>query len=203
MTEYAMMIEGELRLARPQPVTVEGVQHPPGVFRLWSDADLAALGVWRVDRAAVPEGQMATAWTLAAAGDRVTATPTLAPIPPQPVFVTVEQLASMVAPAAEPGGGLVVGRWYPLGMTVTVEGADYEVTQPFLYADAAWTPATLAAHLSLIVPPGAPWVQPTGAHDAYAAGAQVTHNGRLWENSHGDGNIWEPGVFGWTDLGPA
>jgi hypothetical protein len=48
-----------------------------------------------------------------------------------------------------------------------------------------------------------PWVQPTGAHDAYPAGAQVTHNGRLWENVHGDGNVWEPGVYGWADLGPA
>ena len=47
------------------------------------------------------------------------------------------------------------------------------------------------------------WVQPTGGHDAYPAGAQVTHNGRTWENTHGDGNVWEPGVFGWTDLGPA
>lgn len=47
------------------------------------------------------------------------------------------------------------------------------------------------------------WVQPTGSHDAYPAGAEVTHNGRHWLNSHGDGNVWEPGVFGWTDLGPA
>lgn len=43
-----------------------------------------------------------------------------------------------------------------------------------------------------------PWVQPTGAHDAYAAGAVVTHNGSTWENTHGDGNSWEPGVFGWS-----
>ena len=43
-----------------------------------------------------------------------------------------------------------------------------------------------------------PWVQPTGAHDAYPAGAVVTHNGQTWANSHGDGNIWTPGEFGWT-----
>jgi len=43
-----------------------------------------------------------------------------------------------------------------------------------------------------------PWVQPTGAHDAYPAGAVVTHNGQTWVNTHGDGNVWEPGAFGWT-----
>ena len=47
----------------------------------------------------------------------------------------------------------------------------------------------------------------TGGHDSYpatnAAGeiARVEYNGRNWENTHGDGNSWEPGVFGWTDLG--
>ena len=52
------------------------------------------------------------------------------------------------------------------------------------------------------------WVQPTGAQDSYpatnAAGeiTRVEHDGRNWENSHGNGNSWAPGVFGWTDLGP-
>ena len=44
-----------------------------------------------------------------------------------------------------------------------------------------------------------PWQQPTGAHDAYAAGAVVTHNGKVWLNNHGNGNNWEPGVFGWAE----
>jgi hypothetical protein len=42
------------------------------------------------------------------------------------------------------------------------------------------------------------WVQPTGAHDAYPAGAEVTHNGQNWRNVHGAGNVWEPGVYGWV-----
>ena len=45
----------------------------------------------------------------------------------------------------------------------------------------------------------AAWVQPTGAHDAYPAGAVVTHNGKVWLNTHGNGNVWEPGVFGWAE----
>lgn len=42
-----------------------------------------------------------------------------------------------------------------------------------------------------------PWVQPEGAHDAYGADAIVLHDGAVWSNTHGDGNVWEPGVSGW------
>ena len=41
------------------------------------------------------------------------------------------------------------------------------------------------------------WIQPTGAQDAYAAGDKVTHNGVHWI-SDVDANVWEPGVYGWT-----
>lgn len=41
------------------------------------------------------------------------------------------------------------------------------------------------------------WVQPLGAHDAYSKGAKVSHNGEKW-TSDVDGNVWEPGVYGWT-----
>lgn len=53
------------------------------------------------------------------------------------------------------------------------------------------------------------WIQPTGAHDSYpmrnAAGepTRVEHNGRIWQNSANTLNSWAPGVFGWTDTGPA
>lgn len=57
---------------------------------------------------------------------------------------------------------------------------------------ARWT------NLDAVVPEGPqPWVQPTGAHDAYEAGAVVTHNGQTWV-SDVDANTWEPGVYGWT-----
>ena len=45
------------------------------------------------------------------------------------------------------------------------------------------------------------WVRPTGAHNAYAKGSQVTHNGERYV-SQIDANVWEPGVLGsdflWT-----
>ena len=43
------------------------------------------------------------------------------------------------------------------------------------------------------------WVQPTGAHDAYAQGAKVSHNGKKW-TSNVENNVWEPGVYGWTEV---
>ena len=38
-----------------------------------------------------------------------------------------------------------------------------------------------------------------GAHDAYDAGDKVAHNGKHW-TSNLDGNVWEPGVYGWTEV---
>lgn len=43
------------------------------------------------------------------------------------------------------------------------------------------------------------WVQPTGAHDAYAQGAKVSHNGKKWTSDVAN-NVWEPGVYGWTEV---
>ena len=43
------------------------------------------------------------------------------------------------------------------------------------------------------------WVQPTGAHDAYAQGAKVSHNGKKWVSDIPN-NIYEPGVYGWTEI---
>lgn len=47
--------------------------------------------------------------------------------------------------------------------------------------------------------PGDPWVQPTGAHDAYAEGAIHSHRGKTWESLI-PGNVWEPGVSGWREV---
>lgn len=43
------------------------------------------------------------------------------------------------------------------------------------------------------------WIQPTGSHDAYAKDAKVTHNEKKW-TSDVDANVWEPGVYGWTEV---
>lgn len=51
---------------------------------------------------------------------------------------------------------------------------------------------------------GAPYSQPTGAHDAYTLGNEVTHNGGLWR-SRWVVNVWEPGTVdgAWDRIGDA
>jgi hypothetical protein len=49
------------------------------------------------------------------------------------------------------------------------------------------------------IPPLPDWIQPTGAQDAYALGAQVRHVGKNWQSTL-DANVWEPGVFGWVEI---
>ena len=43
------------------------------------------------------------------------------------------------------------------------------------------------------------WSQPVGSTDAYAKGAKVSHNGKHW-TSDVDANVWEPGVYGWSEV---
>lgn len=43
------------------------------------------------------------------------------------------------------------------------------------------------------------WVQPTGAHDAYARGDRVTYNGKTWTSTIA-ANVWAPGVYGWKEV---
>lgn len=43
------------------------------------------------------------------------------------------------------------------------------------------------------------WSQPVGASDAYNMGDKVSHNGTIWESTV-DANVWEPGVYGWTEV---
>lgn len=42
------------------------------------------------------------------------------------------------------------------------------------------------------------WTQPLGAHDAYKKGDVVSHKDKTWV-SDVDNNVWEPGVYGWTE----
>ena len=42
-----------------------------------------------------------------------------------------------------------------------------------------------------------PWEQPESTNP-YSRGDKVTHDGKVWV-SEIDGNIWQPGVYGWTE----
>lgn len=70
-------------------------------------------------------------------------------------------------------------------------------------SQADWTPDKAVSLFKQIgfTPAGYPiWVQPLGGHDAYSKGEIVEHKDKLWE-SDVDNNVWEPGVYGWTERG--
>lgn len=78
-------------------------------------------------------------------------------------------------------------------------GKLYKVVQAHT-TQADWTPdITPALWVIVSLEEWPDWVQPTGSHDAYAKGDKVTHNSKKW-TSDVDANVWEPGVYGWTEV---
>ena len=64
-----------------------------------------------------------------------------------------------------------------------------------------WTPDTspsLWAKVLLEEGKILPWEQPDSTNP-YNKGDKVTHGGKTWV-SDVDGNVWEPGVYGWTEV---
>lgn len=64
-----------------------------------------------------------------------------------------------------------------------------------------WTPTAAVSLWVRVDDPSIEWPewrQPVGAQDAYAKGAKVSHNDKHWI-SDVDANVWEPGVYGWTE----
>lgn len=80
-------------------------------------------------------------------------------------------------------------------------GELYKVVQPTVfqtqYEPGAEGTSSIFVKISLEEWPE--WIQPTGSHDAYAKGDKVTHNSKKWI-SDVDANVWEPGVYGWTEF---
>ena len=87
---------------------------------------------------------------------------------------------------------------YPLGAVVTHGGKTWESLTPAN----SWEPG-VSGWRETKTDGGTPaWVQPTGAHDAYRLGAVVAHGGRRWRSIVA-ANVWQPSVYGWTDIGLA
>ena len=69
-------------------------------------------------------------------------------------------------------------------------------------SQAGWEPENTPALWTKIGDPSEEypeWSQPLGAHDAYPLGAKVSHNGKKWVSDVAS-NVWEPGVYGWTEV---
>ena len=108
-------------------------------------------------------------------------------------MVTASEHADLFSPWAYPIA-------YTVGQLRCYNGKLYRCVQAHT-SQADWTPDTAASLWSVAADPAEEWPawsQPVGAHDAYSKGAKVSHNGKHW-TSNVDSNVWEPGVYGWTE----
>ena len=90
---------------------------------------------------------------------------------------------------------------YEAGQRVQDDGILYTVLQAHT-SQPDWKPAdapSLFAKVLIPDPTVIPeWEQPESTNP-YSKGDKVTHNGKTWV-SNIDGNVWEPGVYGWTEV---
>lgn len=89
---------------------------------------------------------------------------------------------------------------YATGERVRYNDLLYRCLQPHT-AQADWTPSTAVSLWVRIDDPAKEWPewrQPTGSTEAYALGAKVSHNNNHWVSAV-SANVWEPGVYGWTE----
>lgn len=93
-----------------------------------------------------------------------------------------------------------VGAAYKVGDRRRYDGKLYRCVQAHTSQE-GWEPPNVPALWTRTAPEGEipDWVQPTGAQDAYGNGDKVRHVGKTWVSSV-DGNVWEPGVYGWDEV---
>ena len=90
---------------------------------------------------------------------------------------------------------------YTVGQLRQYDGILYRCVQAHTSQE-GWEPSSTASLWSATADPTEEWPawsQPIGAHDAYNAGDKVSHNEKHW-TSDTDGNVWEPGSYGWTEV---
>lgn len=101
-----------------------------------------------------------------------------------------------------------VNRRYPAGEILSFgENADgepqlYQVLQAHV-SQTDWAPDAAPAlyrRIGVTAAGVSLWTQPLGAADAYQTGDLVWHQEKKWV-SRIDGNVWEPGVYGWEEAG--
>lgn len=92
------------------------------------------------------------------------------------------------------------GKEYAAGYKVQYNGVLYRCMTAHT-AQEAWTPDVSPSLWSkVLVEDGKilPWQQPDSTNP-YMKGDKVTHNEKTWV-SDVDNNVWEPGVYGWTEV---
>lgn len=93
------------------------------------------------------------------------------------------------------------GQAYTAGYKVQHGGVLYRCLQDHTSQD-DWTPDVSPSLFTKVLIPDEniipEWEQPDSTNP-YSKGDKVTHNGKTWE-SLVDNNVWEPGVYGWTEV---
>lgn len=89
---------------------------------------------------------------------------------------------------------------YPAGYKVQHGGKLWRCLQNHTSQD-GWEPESAPSLWAKVLIPDETvvpeWEQPDSTNP-YSAGDKVTHNGKTWV-SNIDNNVWEPGVYGWTE----
>ena len=113
-------------------------------------------------------------------------------------FLTDEQALTvpLIYPAWS-GNGVT----YAAGDRRQYDGSLYKCLQAHT-SQGDWTPtAAPSLWAKVLIPdPGTipEWEQPESTNP-YMAGDKVKHNGKIWISDI-DNNVWEPGVYGWTEV---
>ena len=90
---------------------------------------------------------------------------------------------------------------YTVGHKVQYGGTLYKVLTAHTSQD-DWTPDAAPSLFAKVLIPDETvipeWEQPDSTNP-YMIGDKVTHNGKTWV-SDVDNNVWEPGVYGWSEV---
>ena len=91
---------------------------------------------------------------------------------------------------------------YAAGIRVLYNGTLYKVLTAHTSQD-DWIPDAAPSLFAKVLIPDETvipeWEQPDSTNP-YMKDDKVTHNGKTWVSDI-DNNVWEPGVYGWTELG--
>lgn len=90
---------------------------------------------------------------------------------------------------------------YAVGDRVLYDETLYKCLQTHTSQN-TWTPNTAVSLWAVVLIPDPEvipdWIQPESTNP-YMKGDKVKHNGKTWV-SDVDGNVWEPGVYGWSEV---
>ncbi len=105
---------------------------------------------------------------------------------------TLSRMAEYMQPWA-------VGVAYQVGDLREYEELPYRCLQAHT-SQATWTPTDAPSLWARVLrSPDIPeWEQPSSTNP-YMRGDKVRHNGKVWQSDI-DNNVWEPGVYGWTEV---